>query len=203
MKLARDAHGLDLGSVGRAAYPHGVIRRQSVLDLEDEEIAIPMLKRLTEAEYRHAIFPDRPFGPIPDVADDVQWDTIHLLFGQATLRAQAYEDALARFVIAAEGVWPRSGKSTEAILRLPLDPLQKEYARYCLLEPWHIDELARALRVRNSLAHSFYRRRQPLLEDHEGRKHVISELHEASDLFQRQRDEVYWNLSILTGIEPV
>src|SRR5690606_31445972 len=79
-----------------------VIRRQSVLDLEDEEIAIPMLKRLTEAEYRHAIFPDRPFGPIPDVADDVQWDTIHLLFGQATLRAQAYEDALARFVIAAE-----------------------------------------------------------------------------------------------------
>lgn len=161
------------------------------------------VKRLTEAEYRHSIFPDRPYGPVPDAGEATQWETIHLLFGQVTLRAQAYEDALTRFVIAAESVWPRSWKTADEISRLPLGPLQKEYARYCELKQCHLQTMAQALRIRNSLAHSFYRRRQHLLESYEGRQRVIDELYLADELFQRQCDEVYWNLSLLTGIEAV
>jgi hypothetical protein len=85
------------------------------------------------------------------------------------------------------------------IRRLTLGALQKEYAKYCLLEAAHEDRMRRALEVPNSLAHSFYRRRMHLLETPEGRERVIVELSDAEELLRRERDEVYWNCSLLSG----
>jgi hypothetical protein len=158
---------------------------------------------LIDEEYRYAIFPDRPFGPIPDEQEVQQWSRIYFLFGQATFRSQAYEDGMARFIIAAEGRWNRSGKPAEEILRLPLGLLQKEYPKYVYLEDHHRDRMADALKIRNSLAHSFYRHRMNLLESVEGRAQVIRELHAAIELFRQERDEMYWNLSLLTGELPL
>lgn len=161
-----------------------------------------MSNSVAEAEFRHAIFPDRPWEGLGDASEDGQWTVIHFLFGQATLRAQAYEDGVARFVIAAEQKCPRSGKSEDEIWRLTLGGLQKEYSRYCLLQDYHRERMAKTLAIRNSLAHNFYRRRRHLLESNEGRERVICELREADSLFQQERDDVYWNLSMLTGQPP-
>ena len=158
-----------------------------------------MNNKITESDYLYTIFPDRPFELAPDEREDHQWSNIHFLFGQTTLRSQAYEDGMARFIVAAEEQWYRSGKTAEEIWRMTLGPLQKEYARYCLLEKCHYERMENALKVRNSLAHNFYRRRMQLLESPEGREQIIRELHEAAELFQQERDDVYWNLSMLTG----
>ena len=158
---------------------------------------------LTDDEYRHAIFPDRPFGPIPDDDEDQQWEQIHFLFGLAMFRTQAYEDGMARFVIVAELRWKRSGKTAAEIGKLTLGQVQKEYRKYCQLEDHHRDRMADALKIRNSLAHNFYRLRMNLLESVEGRERVIKELHAAIELFRQERDEMYWNLSLLTGETPL
>ncbi|MBN9522192.1 hypothetical protein J0H58_27350 [bacterium] len=82
---------------------------------------------------------------------------------------------------------------------MSLGQLQKEYARYCHLKPHHLKRMAEVLKVRNAIAHNFYRRRMARLESAEGREQVIRELHEAIYLFQTERDEMYWLLSALTG----
>ena len=151
----------------------------------------------SEEEYRYAIFPDYPFGPIPNEGEDEQWHQIHFLFGQATLRAQAYEDGIARFVVAAEARWVRSGKTAVEVWKLTLGALQKEYCRYFHIEDHRRERMTEALRIRNSLAHNFYRRRMEFLGCAEGRNHVIRELHTAIDLFKIERDETYWNLSLI------
>jgi len=38
-----------------------------------------------------------------------------------------------------------------------------------------------------------------LLETPEGRERVIVELSDAEELLRRERDEVYWNCSLLSG----
>lgn len=80
-----------------------------------------MNNKITESDYLHAIFPDRPFELARDEREERQWNSIHFLFGQATLRAQAYEDGMARFIVAAEEQWHRSGKTAEEIWRMALD----------------------------------------------------------------------------------
>lgn len=162
-----------------------------------------MNNKITESDSLHAIFPDRPFELARDEREDHHWNSLHFLFGQATLRAQACEDGIARFIVAAEEQWHRSGKTAEEIWRMTLGTLQKEYARYCLLEACHYERLENARRVRNSLAHNFYRRRMHLLESPEGRERVIRELFEAAELFQQESDDVYWNLSMLTRQSPL
>lgn len=152
-----------------------------------------------DAEYRTAIFPARPFGPLPAEGEDDQWGQIYFLFGQAVLWAQAYEDGMAQLVIAAEKRWQRSGIPAEKVKRMVLGQLQKEFARYCHLEPHHHERMAEILKVRNGIAHSFYRRRMAQLQTAEGRTQVIQELHEAVRMFQMERDELYWLLSTLTG----
>ena len=122
---------------------------------------------------------------------------------QVTLRAQAYEDALARFVFMAMRLDGVSAGTERRVRRLTLGALQKEYANYCLLETAHADRMRRALEVRNSLAHSFYRRRMHLLETPEGRERVIAELSDAEELLKQERDEVYWNCSLLSGEAPL
>lgn len=156
-----------------------------------------------DPDYLHAIFPDRPFGPPRDKVEGGQWNAIYFLFGQAMFRAQAYEDALASFIVSAEARLPSSGKTPDEVWRLTLGGLQKEYGRYCLLEDSDRERMNRALKVRNSLAHNFYRRRMDLLETQQGRDQVIRELSHAGDLFQRARDAVYWNRSLLTGEPPL
>lgn len=156
-----------------------------------------------DKDYRHAIFPDQPFGSVPDERNDEQWNQIYFLFGQATFRAQAYEDGMACFVIAAEQHWKRSGKSPAEISKLPLGKLQNEYRLYCHLQPFHHEQLDAAVRTRNRLAHGFYRHRLDQLQCFEGRQQVIQELQGTIELFKRQRDEMYWNLSLLTGQPPL
>lgn len=153
---------------------------------------------MTTAKYLHAIFPARPFGQLPDPEEERQWEQIHFLFGQATLWAQAYEDGLACFVAKAEERWQRSGKSLEEINRMVLGGLQKEYARYCHPKDHHQD-MERVRILRNSLAHNFYRRRMKELATQTGREKVISELHQAIISLQIARDDVYWNISLVTG----
>ena len=63
-----------------------------------------MLPEITDCEFRAAIFPAFPFGPVTDEREDQQRDQIHFLFGQATLWAQAYEDGMACFISAAEAL---------------------------------------------------------------------------------------------------
>jgi hypothetical protein len=162
-----------------------------------------MPENMTDTEYRAAIFPALPFGPILDEREDWQWDQIHFLFGQATLWAQAYEDAMARFVIEAEQRWNRSEKTPEQIAKMTLGALQKEYCRYCHLAPFHCERLAVALNTRNRLAHSFYRRQMRLLSSLQGRQQVIQELQIAIDRFILERDDMHWNLSLLTGQPPL
>lgn len=159
-----------------------------------------VVQRCSESDFRHAIFPDLPCGT-SHASEDAQWRAIRFLFGQVTLRAQAYEDALARFVVTARGLEDRASEDEERIWRLTLGKLQKEYRTYCLLEPAHLERMARALEIRNSLAHNFYRRRMHLLETAEGRESVIEELQAAEDFLRSERDDVYWNLHLLTGIE--
>lgn len=151
------------------------------------------------AEFLHAIFPNRPFGPLPDPEEDRQWEQIHVLFGMATLWAQAYEDGLAYFVVKAEERWQRSGNSSERINKMVLGILQKEYARYCHLENHHQEDMKHVLDLRNSLAHNFYRRRMDKLATQMGREEVIEELQQAINCLQMARDNAYWNISLLTG----
>jgi hypothetical protein len=162
-----------------------------------------MVPEITDAEFRAAIFPAFPFGPLPNQREKKQWEQIEFLFGQATLWAQALEDGIARFVMAAEAHWKQSGITSEQIQMLTLGALQREYCRYCHLREYHQKEMARALRTRNHLAHSFYRRRMILLQTEQGRNDVIRELQAAIELFIQERDEVYWNLSCLTGQSPL
>lgn len=152
-----------------------------------------------DAEYRAAIFPACPFGPLPAEGEDDQWEQIYFLFGQAMLWAQSYEDGMAKLVIAAEARWQRSGIPAEEINQKALGQLQKEYARYCHLEPHHHERMAEVRKTRNRIAHSFYRRRMAQLQTAEGRTQVIRELHGAIHQFQIERDEMYWLLSALTG----
>lgn len=154
---------------------------------------------MTTDEYLHAIFPTRPFGQLPDPEEDSQWDQIHFLFGHATLWAQAYEDGLADFVLKAEERWQRSGKSPEEINRMVLGVLQNEYARYCHLEDHHREDMKRVRVLRNSLAHNFYRRRMAKLTTKVGRGEIIAELHQAINSLQIERDNVYWNIGLVTG----
>jgi hypothetical protein len=154
-------------------------------------------------EYLHAIFPNRPFGELPDKHEDQQWSQIHSLYGLAVFCAQSYEDGMARFVIAAEEHRKRSGFKAKKIWRLPLGDLQKEYCRYCHLEVHHKERMAKAVQLRNSLVHKFYHRRINLLESAAGRDQVIQELHSAIRLFQQERDEMYWNLGLITGQPPL
>lgn len=158
-----------------------------------------MVPDLSDDEYRAAIFPALPFGPLPTVREDDQWNQIYFLFGQAMLWAQSYEDGMAQLVVAAEKRWNRSGIPAEKIRKMNLGQLQKEYIRYCHMEQHDHERLAEARRVRNEIAHSFYRRRMKQLQTVEGRDRVIRELHEAIRLFQIERDEMYWLLSAVTG----
>lgn len=149
----------------------------------------------TTNDFRYTIFPDRPLDD--DDTADAQWQQLHFLFGQAMFRAQAYEDALARFVVAAEDRWQRSGLSEAKIWRLTLGPLQREYKRYCILQPNDESQMDEALRYRNSIAHNFYRRRLQTLGSTEGRDAVIAELIEMADRFRDLRDTVYQHLGML------
>ena len=154
---------------------------------------------IAHEELLASIFPSRPFGPPPSDGEVEQWTLIHGLFGQAMLWAQAYEDGLSRLVVAAEARWKRSGKNPDDIWKMTLGQLQKESLRYSHLDAYQLVEQANLLKVRNSIAHNFYRRRMGRLETHEGREQVIRELCDAIRLFQMERDEMYWLLSSLTG----
>jgi len=158
---------------------------------------------MTNSRYRYVIFPTLPFGHSPDPVEDGQWEQIYFLFGQALLWAQAHEDGLAQLVGKAEHRWQRSGKSVDQINRMTLGALQKEYVRYCHLEDHHREDMKQVLDIRNSLAHNFYRRRMDQLATDAGREAVIAELQRAGDALQMARDDVYWNLSLLTGESPL
>ena len=154
---------------------------------------------IPEDEYHASIFPNSPFGPIPDEAENQQWNQIHFLFGKAMLWAQAYEDGMTRFVVVAESRWKRSGKTEEKIWRMTLRQLEKEYELHCHLERHQYKRMEKVRKLRNSIAHKFYRHRMALLQSAEGRDQVIRELHEAIRMFEMARDEMYWFLNCLTG----
>lgn len=149
-------------------------------------------------EFRYQIFPDRPIGLDFDESDE-HWDQIHFLFGSATLRAQAYEDAMAKFIVAANRKWGRTGRSDRQIWRLTLGQLHKEYIKYFANSIEMEPELRLVLKMRNSIAHKFYKNRMEKLETVEGRRLIAIELQEMVDKFRQKRDDVYWNLGMLEG----
>lgn len=158
---------------------------------------------LSDEAFRHAIFPCQPFGPVPDPVDADQWNRIYFLFAMATFWAQAYEDGMVRFVKRAEARWRRSRKTAHQIDQMTMGALQREYQRYVHLEDHHLERMKFLRNSRNGLAHNFYRRRMKQLASREGRSGVIEELQRAMDLFQTERDEVYWCYSLLTGATPL
>lgn len=155
-------------------------------------------KEMERSEYPSCIFPDFPFEEA-DKEEDIQWKTIYSLFGMSVFRAQGYEDSLIKFVIEAESRWGKTGLADEKIKKLTLGKLQKEYSKYCNLPEARTASMKNALEKRNSLVHSFYRKRADKLSNHAGRKEVIEELMEIINLLIGERDDVYWNSSFLSG----
>jgi hypothetical protein len=69
----------------------------------------------------------------------------------------------------------------------------------CILSDEKLLEIKKILNMRNSISHSFYRRRTEKIGTAEGRESIIKELLEMREIFRSEKDEVYWNLSLLTG----
>jgi hypothetical protein len=110
---------------------------------------------------------------------------------------------MARFVIAADKRWHRTSKKSEEIHLMTLGALQTVYKKYCALTKDHNQRMRSLLKKRNSIAHSFYRRRKSELLTDEGRARIIQELNNAIADFQLERDEMYWNLGLVTGEYPL